>query len=268
VGDNLSYGADAEDDAWIAAVISACGLDEESGLLPDGLETRVEEGGQNLPHGVRARVALARAAAVRPRLLLVDDAAFVADPAAGAALERIVVLLGATTLVVGPEATPPLRASRVWRLASREGEMPESRREERVMKNFRRVRDKVEVQPILEELARQPEAWSAQTGRQKIPVQKEADAIPIRGLRRSKIGDRKRRDVHESRYTGLSRSFPSVVAFIERFAEDEGAKLGRAKIVRLPPGQPGVPHRDRGSTTPAGPLSPDPPERGELDALR
>jgi ABC-type multidrug transport system fused ATPase/permease subunit len=82
-------------------VIAACGLDRE--LLPDGLETRVEEGGQNLPHGLRARLALARAAAARPRLLLVDDAAFVADPEAGAALERVVRLLGATTLVVAPE---------------------------------------------------------------------------------------------------------------------------------------------------------------------
>jgi hypothetical protein len=103
--------------------------------------------------------------------------------------------------------------------------MTESRREERVMKHFRRVRDKVEIQPILEELARQPEAWSAQTGRQKIAVQREADAIPIRGLQRSKIGDRKRRDVHASRYTTLSQSFPAVVEFIERFAEDEGGKL-------------------------------------------
>ena len=42
------------------------------------------------------------------------------------------------------------------------------------------------------------------------------------------------------------RSFPSVVAFIERFADDEGAKLGRAKIVRLPPGSRVLPHRDRG----------------------
>ena len=116
LGDNLSYGVDADDDGWIAAVISACGLDQETRLLPDGLETRVEEGGQNLPHGLRARVALARAAAVRPRLLLVDDAAFVADPAAAAALGRIVPLLGATTLVVGPEAKPPLPADRVWRL--------------------------------------------------------------------------------------------------------------------------------------------------------
>jgi aspartyl/asparaginyl beta-hydroxylase (cupin superfamily) len=65
-------------------------------------------------------------------------------------------------------------------------------------------------------------------------------------LRKSCIGDSKRRDVHESRYTTLSRSFPSVVSFIEEFADDVGAKLGRAKIVRLPPGHRVLPHRDRG----------------------
>ena len=79
-----------------------------------------------------------------------------------------------------------------------------------------------------------------------VAVQREADAIPIRGLRKSKIGDRKRRDVHASRYTTLSQSFPAVVAFIESFAEDEGGKLGRAKIVRLRPGTRVLPHRDRG----------------------
>jgi hypothetical protein len=243
VGDNLSYGVGADDDDWIAAVISACGLDRDA-RLPEGLETRVEEGGQNLPHGLRARVALARAAAVRPRLLLVDDAAFVVDPEAGAALERILPLLGATTLVVGPEAKPPLPADRVWRLEGQR--MGQARSEERMLKNFRRVREAVEIEPILEELARQPEAWVEQTGRQGIAVQQEAEAIPIRGLRKSKIGDRKRRDVHESRYTTLSEGFPSVITFIERFADEVGAKLGRAKIVRLPPGKRVLPHLDRG----------------------
>jgi quercetin dioxygenase-like cupin family protein len=108
------------------------------------------------------------------------------------------------------------------------------------------VREHVEIKTILEELARQPEAWKAQQGRQKIAAQQEAEAIPIRGLRRSKIGDRKRRDVHESRYTGLSRSFPSVVSFIEGFAADEGLRVGRARIVKLAPGRRVPPHRDRG----------------------
>ncbi len=246
VGDNLSYGVDADDDGWIAAVMSACGLDREPRLLLDGLETRVEEGGQNLPHGLRARVALARAAAVRPRLLLVDDPAFVADPEAGAALERIVPLLGATTLVVGPEAKPPLPADRVWRLSQAARAATSSAREERTLKNFRRMREHVEIKTILEELARQPEAWQLRTGRQRISVQQEAEAIPIRGLRRSKIGDRKRRDVHESRYTTLAKSFPSVVSFIEEFAADEGRRLGRARIVKLPPGSRVRSHRDRG----------------------
>ena len=246
LGDNVCYGLDTNEDEWIAEVITACGLDQETRLLPEGLEARVEEGGQNLPHGLRARVALARAAAVRPRLLLVDDAAFVADPAAGAALGRVVSLLGATTLVVGPEAKPPLPVDRVWRLECRENTAKSKDREEKPLKNFRLVRDKVDVEPILEEVARQEEAWTVQMGRQKIAVQREAEAIPIRGLRKSRIGDRKRRDVHESRYTTLSRSFPSVVAFIEGFADEVGARLGRAKIVRLPPGHRVLPHRDRG----------------------
>ena len=248
VGDNLSYGIGVDDEEWLARVIAACGLDQEPSLLPDGLETRVEEGGQNLPHGLRARLALARAAAARPRLLLVDDAAFVADPEAGAALERVVRLLGATTLVVAPEEKQlALEPDRIWCLEG-EGTRRASRSPggENKMKNFRILKENVDIQPILKELAEQPQAWEEQTGRQKVAVQREANSIPIRGLRKSKIGDRKRRDVHESRYTALSRSFPSVVAFIEAFADEMEARLGRAKIVRLTAGSHVYPHHDRG----------------------
>lgn len=123
VAENVGYGAGLDDvgdpDEWVAAVLRACGLSGRSRLLPLGLDTRVEEQGQNLPHGLRARIALARAAAVGPRLLLVDDPAFALDPVAGKALQRVVGLLGATTLVVGRAEHAPLPVDRVWRLSPR-----------------------------------------------------------------------------------------------------------------------------------------------------
>ena len=115
------------------------------------------------------------------------------------------------------------------------------------LKNFRKLKDHVDVLPIATELAAQPEAWSAQTGRQRVRVQREALAIPIRGLRKSKLaGGRNRRDVHESRYTTLSRSFPAVTSFIEAIARELDATLARAKIVNLPPGARVHAHVDRG----------------------
>lgn len=114
------------------------------------------------------------------------------------------------------------------------------------LKNFRKLRVGVDVRPILDEIAARPETWLEQTGRQRVRVQAEALAIPIRGLRKSKMEGRARRDVHETRYTTLSQAFPCVRRFIEAFAREARGRLGRAKIVDLPPGHRVHPHVDRG----------------------
>ena len=105
----------------------------------------------------------------------------------------------------------------------------------------------VDPKPFLDEIAGVEDAWSVSTGRQdKIAVQREALAIPLRGLRKSAIGDRKRSDVHESRWTTGSRRFPLACEFLEEFAGEQGGLLGRAKIVCLPAGKRVYPHVDRG----------------------
>ncbi|WP_405230305.1 aspartyl/asparaginyl beta-hydroxylase domain-containing protein [Lentisalinibacter sediminis] len=115
------------------------------------------------------------------------------------------------------------------------------------MQHFRRVRDHVDLAPLLAELAEHDALWAAQPGRQlTAPAQRHTNAIPIRGLRRSRIRGRRRRDVHESRYTSLSASFPATVAFIEAFAAERNGSLGRARYARLPPGKTVLPHTDRG----------------------
>ena len=116
------------------------------------------------------------------------------------------------------------------------------------MQNFRLIKANVDVQPYLDEIAGVPGAWDMNTGRQdKVAVQREAQAIPLRGLVKSKIGDRKRRDVHESRYTTTSLKFMRIRGFLEALAEEQGAELGRAKLVLLPPGNRVHPHVDRGA---------------------
>jgi len=115
------------------------------------------------------------------------------------------------------------------------------------MQHFRLMREQVDLAPLLAELAEHDALWAAQPGRQlTAPAQRHTNAIPIRGLRRSRIRGRRRRDVHESRYTSLSASFPATVAFIEDFAAQQGGRLGRARYARLPPGKTVLPHTDRG----------------------
>jgi aspartyl/asparaginyl beta-hydroxylase (cupin superfamily) len=114
------------------------------------------------------------------------------------------------------------------------------------MKNFILIERNLPVEPLLEEIARLPNAWNLQTGRQRITVQREARAIPLRGLRKSKIQGRSRRDVHETRYTTLSRQFPRAIRFICEFATRFDSELARAKLVSLPSGNVVYPHVDRG----------------------
>ena len=114
------------------------------------------------------------------------------------------------------------------------------------MKNFFLLQNDTPVASILAEVQRWPEAWDLQTGRQRIAVQREAHAIPIRGIRKSKIGGRERRDVHETRFTTISRQFPRTTSFLCEWARRLDAELARAKLVCLPPGNAVYPHADRG----------------------
>ncbi|MEM0934361.1 MAG: aspartyl/asparaginyl beta-hydroxylase domain-containing protein [Pseudomonadota bacterium] len=115
------------------------------------------------------------------------------------------------------------------------------------MKYFKRIQHGIPTEPFLTEIASVDDAWAAATGRQdKIEVQREALAIPLRGLRKSQLYGRKRRDVHESRWTSGSLAFPKARAFIEQVATELDADMSRAKIVCLPAGRKVYPHIDRG----------------------
>ena len=115
------------------------------------------------------------------------------------------------------------------------------------MRYFSLIRDGIDVDPFLREIAAVSDAWEIATGRQdKIRVQREALAIPLRGLRKSALRGRARRDVHESRWTGSAAAFPIARRFINATAAALDCQPGRAKIVSLPPGKRVYPHIDRG----------------------
>jgi len=116
------------------------------------------------------------------------------------------------------------------------------------MNYFKQIAAHIDPAPYLAEIAAVDDAWAGATGRQdKIAVQREALAIPIRGLRKSMRFGRKRRDVQESRWTTGSVRFPLVRAFLEQTATELGCDLGRAKIVCLPAGRKVYPHIDQGA---------------------
>ncbi len=116
IADNIGYGLDLPEAESIDRIVAACGLDRVDELLPEGLETRVEEQGANLSDGLRARVALARACAIGPRLLLVDDLVFTTDSAAALALERVLSLRPLTCVQVVTRSQTKDGPARVFEL--------------------------------------------------------------------------------------------------------------------------------------------------------
>jgi hypothetical protein len=119
--------------------------------------------------------------------------------------------------------------------------------ERKTMQYFKLIRDAIDPRPFLDEIASVDGAWDASTGRQdKIAVQREAMAIPLRGLKKSAIGNRARRDVHESRWTSTSKLYPVACGFLKEIAGALDSELSRAKIVCLPAGRRVYSHIDRG----------------------
>ena len=115
------------------------------------------------------------------------------------------------------------------------------------MRNFELIRSGIDPTPFLAEIAAIDGVWQISTGRQdKVRVQQEALAIALRGVKKSAIGERDRRDVHESRATSLAQRFPYTMAFLNSFALERQGEVSRAKIVSLPPGHRVYPHIDRG----------------------
>ena len=74
--------------------------------LPDGLDTRILQGGENLSGGQKQRLTIARALVGSPEILVLDDSASALDFATDAALRRAIAALDKemTVLIVSQRA--------------------------------------------------------------------------------------------------------------------------------------------------------------------
>lgn len=114
VARNLRYRVPDASDAEVAAVLDRCDLADVLNELPDGLATRVAEGGAGLSSGQRQRLLLARAVLGDPRLLLLDEADANLDGLTASVVDRVLASHLGTALVVTHRRERVASADLVW----------------------------------------------------------------------------------------------------------------------------------------------------------
>ena len=115
VASNLRYGRkDATDEELWAALEIAQGRDFVE-AMPDGLDSRIAQGGTNVSGGQRQRLAIARAIVHRPRILVFDDSFSALDLTTDARLRRALwrELPDVTKIVVAQRVSTITDADRI-----------------------------------------------------------------------------------------------------------------------------------------------------------
>lgn len=74
IRDNIAYGAHNATDAMVIEAAKACRVDHFVRTLPDGYDTKLAEGGQNISAGERQLLTIARAFLADPAILILDEA--------------------------------------------------------------------------------------------------------------------------------------------------------------------------------------------------
>ena len=111
----MRFARPGADDAAILAVVARLDVVDWLDAMPDGLNTRVGERGEQLSAGERQLVALLRAGLADPDVLLLDEATSSVDALTEVRMSRALSHLaeGRTTIAIAHRLSTAVRADRV-----------------------------------------------------------------------------------------------------------------------------------------------------------
>lgn len=113
---NLKYRLPQASKRQLDDVYSLCGIDESIASLPQGLRTRITDGGKNLSAGQCARISLARALLGAPSILLLDEADANLDQEATSLIDHLLQDYRGTILMVSHRQPRLDQMDQVWQL--------------------------------------------------------------------------------------------------------------------------------------------------------
>ncbi|MBS5653760.1 MAG: ABC transporter ATP-binding protein [Firmicutes bacterium] len=115
IRDNLRWGDEnATDQEMEIACRMAC-ADEFISRMPDGYDTRIEQGGTNVSGGQKQRLCIARAILRKPKVLILDDSTSAVDTATDAKIRAALkeALPGSTKLIIAQRISSVMDADMI-----------------------------------------------------------------------------------------------------------------------------------------------------------
>jgi ABC-type multidrug transport system fused ATPase/permease subunit len=113
---NLRYRWPDAPQQELRRVCDLCGIDQMLSGFPEGIRTRISDGGASLSLGQRQRIMLARALLGNPRILLLDEVDANLDTASANLLDRVLKEYKGTIIQISHRIERLRHADLIWHL--------------------------------------------------------------------------------------------------------------------------------------------------------